>query len=130
MYQRIVVGAAKSDTARRAIAVAFDLAAKYGAELHAVTAISRADTAMDSPGRRGAEAYLADLRPPTGLTLHPHVIPGDPADALLMVANEVAADLVVVGNKGMRGAGRILGSVPRSVAHGAPCSVLIADTTA
>ena len=129
MYRRIVVGAAKSDTARRAIDVAFDLAGRYGAEVHAVTVIARSDKGMDSPGRRGAEAYLADLRPPGGVTVHPHVIPGDPADALLMVANEVAADLVVVGNKGMRGAGRILGSVPRSVAHGAPCSVLIADTT-
>jgi nucleotide-binding universal stress UspA family protein len=36
---------------------------------------------------------------------------------------------MVVGNKGMRGARRILGSVPNKVAHGARCSVLIADTT-
>lgn len=129
MYRRIVVGAAKTDTARRAISVAFDLAARCGAEVHAVTAISRADKASDSAGRRGAEGYLSDLRPPSGVVVHPHVIPGDPAEALLMVANEVSADLVVVGNKGMRGARRILGSVPSSVAHGAPCSVLIADTT-
>jgi nucleotide-binding universal stress UspA family protein len=36
---------------------------------------------------------------------------------------------IVVGNKGMRGARRVLGSVPNSVAHLAPCSVLIVDTT-
>ena len=35
----------------------------------------------------------------------------------------------MVGNKGMHGARRILGSVPNSVAHGADCSVLIVDTT-
>jgi nucleotide-binding universal stress UspA family protein len=36
----------------------------------------------------------------------------------------------VVGNRGMRGAARrVLGSVPNTIAHGAPCSVLIADTT-
>ena len=58
-----------------------------------------------------------------------HALPGDPAKALLTVANEVGADLIVVGNKGMRGAGRILGSVPNAVAHKAPCSVLIVNTT-
>ena len=57
------------------------------------------------------------------------MLPGDPADTLLTVADEVHADLIVVGNKGMQGARRILGSVPNSVAHGAPCSVLIVDTT-
>jgi len=40
----------------------------------------------------------------------------------------VKADLIVVGNKGMRGARRVLGSVPNSIAHSAPCSVLIVDT--
>jgi nucleotide-binding universal stress UspA family protein len=46
-----------------------------------------------------------------------------------MVAEEVGADLVVVGNRGMKGARRVLGSVPNTIAHGATCSVLIADTT-
>jgi nucleotide-binding universal stress UspA family protein len=41
----------------------------------------------------------------------------------------VEADLVVVGNKGMSGVRRVLGSVPNTVAHEAPCSVLIAQTT-
>jgi nucleotide-binding universal stress UspA family protein len=50
-------------------------------------------------------------------------------DAILRVADEVNADLIVVGNKGMRGAGRVLGSVPNSVAHKATCSVLIVRTT-
>jgi site-specific recombinase XerC len=76
-----------------------------------------------------ADMAAAGLRPPSGVVVHPHVLPGDPSDALLMVAHEVDADLIVVGNKGMRGAGRVLGSVPSSVAHGARCSVLIAHTT-
>ena len=57
------------------------------------------------------------------------MLAGDPADGLVKVADEVKADLMVVGNKGMRGARRILGSVPNKVARGAGCSVLIADTT-
>ncbi len=55
---------------------------------------------------------------------------GDPADAILKVAEDVEADLIVVGNKGMTGARRfLLGSVPNKVSHHAPCSVFIARTT-
>ena len=55
---------------------------------------------------------------------------GDPADAILDVAEERKADLIIVGNKGMTGAKRfLLGSVPNKVSHHAPCSVLIIRTT-
>ena len=55
---------------------------------------------------------------------------GDPADAILDVAEEQGADLIVVGNKGMTGAKRfLLGSVPNKVSHHAPCSVMIIRTT-
>ena len=58
-----------------------------------------------------------------------HAIPGDATAAILRVAQEVNADLIVVGNKGMKGKGRVLGSVPNTVSHKAPCSVLIVNTT-
>ena len=55
---------------------------------------------------------------------------GEPADAILDVAEEEGADLIVVGNKGMTGAKRfLLGSVPNKVSHHAPSSVLIIRTT-
>ncbi len=55
---------------------------------------------------------------------------GDAADAILDVAEEHRADLIVVGNRGMTGAKRfLLGSVPNKVSHHAPCSVLIVRTT-
>ncbi len=55
---------------------------------------------------------------------------GDAADAILDIAEEQRADLIVVGNKGMTGAKRfLLGSVPNKVSHHAPCSVLIVRTT-
>ena len=55
---------------------------------------------------------------------------GDAADAILDVAEEQRADLIVVGNKGMTGAKRfLLGSVPNKISHHAPCSVLIVRTT-
>ena len=51
------------------------------------------------------------------------------AEEICAVASDVKADLIIVGNKGMIGMRRVLGSVPNSVAHHAPCSVLIACTT-
>jgi nucleotide-binding universal stress UspA family protein len=55
---------------------------------------------------------------------------GDPADAILDVAEETGADLIIVGNKGMTGAKRfLLGSVPNKVSHHAPCGVMIVRTT-
>jgi nucleotide-binding universal stress UspA family protein len=57
-----------------------------------------------------------------------HACPGDPADAICDVARQVDADLIVVGNRGLRGRGRWSASVPGDVSRRAPCSVLILDT--
>ncbi len=66
-----------------------------------------------------------------GASLDPivHAAAGEPADSLTAIAAQEGADLIVVGNKGMKGARRVLGSVPNDVAHKASCSVLIVDTT-
>jgi nucleotide-binding universal stress UspA family protein len=65
-----------------------------------------------------------------GVSVRTYAREGDPADAILDVAEERGADLIVVGNKGMTGAKRfLLGSVPNKVSHHAPCSVLIIRTT-
>ena len=59
-----------------------------------------------------------------------HAREGDPADAILDVAEEMKADVIVVGNKGMTGARRfLLGSVPNKISHHAPCGVYIVRTT-
>ena len=65
-----------------------------------------------------------------GLEVQTHAREGDPADAILDVAEKTKADLVVVGNKGMTGARRfLLGSVPNKISHHAPCGVYIVRTT-
>ena len=123
MFGCIVAGVAKTDTAQGAAKAAIDLAERNGAALHLVIAVAKSD-----PGaREDGEAFLSSLT--TLDDVHQHVIPGDPGDAILMVAAEVNADLIVVGNKGMRGARRVLGSVPNKVAHGTDASILIVDST-
>ena len=64
-----------------------------------------------------------------GVEVQGHTGTGDPAEAIVRVAEQEKADVIVVGNKGMAGVRRVLGSVPNSVAHQAPCSVLIVQTT-
>jgi nucleotide-binding universal stress UspA family protein len=125
MFEKIVVGVSKAESAQKAARYAIDMATKYGAELNLVMAFDD----KDDSDRRHAEGFLESMAMSTVLTTRTHALPGDPAAALLQVADEIGADLIVIGNRGMKGAGRILGSVPNSVAHKAPCSVMIVNTT-
>jgi len=83
--------------------------------------------------RADVEATLRDAAAAVeaaGVPVRTYAREGDPADAILDVAEERGAELIVVGNKGMTGAKRfLLGSVPNKVSHHAPCSVLIIRTT-
>ena len=141
MFSTVVVGADDSSTAREAVMIAADVAQTGGAQLHIVTAYDPKSVRLDhlpaelryAGGEHPAEALLrrlSELVRERGLEPIVHAAEGDPVDAIVAVAESVDADLIVVGNKGMKGVRRVLGSVPNSVAHKAPCSVLIADTTA
>ena len=132
MFTRIVVGAAESDAARTAIDTAVDLARVTGAELHLVLAF---DPYLDRiepetrPGSAHAMEFLESVAASAGdLTTRVHPAAGDPAEVILGVARDVDADLIVVGNRGMHGARRVLGSVPNTLSHHADCSVLIVQT--
>jgi nucleotide-binding universal stress UspA family protein len=147
MFKSIVVGTDGSDTATQAVRQAVDLAGAVGAALELVSAYmpvpeqrlrtERRDAPEDvqwaiNP-REDVESSLsaaADIAREAGVSVNTHARQGDPADAILDVAEEQNADLVIVGNKGMTGAKRfLLGSVPNKVSHHAPCSVLIVRTS-
>jgi len=147
MFRSIVVGTDGSETARKAVDEAIDLAKSVGAAVCLVSAYEPVPQArlraeakqmpediqwMVSP-REEVDATLsdaADVVREAGLEVEQFAREGDPADAILDVAEERGADLIVVGNKGMTGARRfLLGSVPNKVSHHAPCSVLIVRTT-
>lgn len=147
MFGSIVVGTDGSATAKEAVHQAADLAKQVGAQLAVVSAYAPVSSARLRDERRGApedvahtltpkedvEATLADATKAVekdGVEVNTFARQGDPADAILDVAEETNADLIVVGNKGMTGAKRfLLGSVPNKVSHHAPCSVLIVRTT-
>ena len=146
MFKQIVVGTDGSETAARAVGQALELAKTLDARVEIVSAYA---PVSPSRLRDEAKAVPAELQwrlnareevdttlaaavaqaRDAGVTVATHAREGDPADAILDVAEEQGADLIVVGNKGMTGAKRfLLGSVPNKVSHHAPCSVLIIRT--
>lgn len=149
MYTSIVTGTDGSATAAEAVRRAIALAAATSAALHIVGAFrppSRAMTfgpeagfvAAQGHGGWDAEAHesvqamlerIAAEDVPAGVKVTLHALPLAPVDALLEVAAAERAELIVVGNRGMSGIRRTLGSVPNAVAHKADCDVLIVATT-
>ena len=147
MFQSIVVGTDGSDTARKAVREAVELAKSLNASLDIVSAYEPVsgqrlrEEARQAPedlqwtinAREDVDATLREAEEEiedSGVQVRTFAREGDPADAILDVAEERDADLIVVGNKGMTGARRfLLGSVPNKVSHHAPCSVLIIRTT-
>ena len=147
MFKRIVVGTDGSETATQAVSQAIELARLTGASLSLVSAYQPAAGRRVEAEQAGApadvqyeigpredvnlvlDAAAADAKQ-EGIEVQTHPVEGDPADAILNVAEETKADLIVVGNKGMTGARRyLLGSVPNNVSHHAPCSVIIVRTS-
>jgi nucleotide-binding universal stress UspA family protein len=138
VFQTVVVGADQSDTATEAVRQAIELVKLTGGRLHIVSAYRPQQFSTSGGEEREidsgdlAESVLADHASrarAAGIEAQTHARSGPAAEEICEVAAEVHADLIVVGNKGMVGVRRVLGSVPNSVAHHAPCSVLIANTT-
>jgi nucleotide-binding universal stress UspA family protein len=147
VFTRIVVGTDGSDTAEEAVRQAIDLAKLTGATLSVVSAFQPVSKRRIQGEQEGAPADIANQIGPRedvnlvldaaaakaraeGVEVQTHPVQAEPADAILNVAEEIKADLIVVGNKGMTGRRRyLLGSVPNNVSHHAPCSVIIVRTT-
>ncbi len=147
MITSIVVGTDGSETATTAVRKAAELAGRLGASLHVVSAYAplsgvraRGAYAVGSDASAWAADPDVDVRAildqavgachAAGAECEVYARRGDAASAVLEVAQEQDADLIVVGNKGMGGNRRfLLGNVPDKISHHAGCSVLIVQTT-
>jgi nucleotide-binding universal stress UspA family protein len=144
MLSTVAVGTDGTDTAAKAVEFAIDLAKRYDARLVAISAYRPVSEARlkaeqkDAPEEiqwainptEDVDAILSDveeLAQEAGLKTTTVAGDGDPADVLVKYAEDQDADVLVIGNKGMQR--RILGSVPNSVAHKAPCTVIVVKTT-
>jgi nucleotide-binding universal stress UspA family protein len=141
MSGTVIVGVDGSDTSFKAAARAATIAAGLGASLSVVTAHAKDNTEVVRIGsdtwilddaeqaKKLAEKTAVKLRELVpGATIDSVAVKGKPQDALVEEASRTGAQLIVVGNVGMSGLGRVLGSVASSVAHSAPCDVYIVKT--
>jgi nucleotide-binding universal stress UspA family protein len=142
----IVAGTDGSETAQLAMERAGELAKALGVTVHVVSsyastspgawmaaagglAVAELPTAQQAQAH--AEEIVARARDRLereGISVRTHVCSGDPAEALITIADDEHAQMIVVGNRGMTGARRVLGSVPNRVSHHARCGVLIVPT--
>jgi nucleotide-binding universal stress UspA family protein len=144
MIQTITVGTDGSDTASKAVEFALDVAEKFGAKVVVASSYRPVGEDRLRQEQKDAPQDIQWSINPTedvdtalravetkarerGLDVVSEAREGDPADVLCEIAEQHDADLLIVGNKGMHR--RVLGSVPNSVSHKAPCSVVIVKTT-
>jgi nucleotide-binding universal stress UspA family protein len=141
MISTVAVGTDGSETADEAVREAAEIARRFGAKLVLLSAFQQS---KGSPAARRQDIELqwassssarlrsilehseANLRR-DGIECETRSDEGDPAEVLVRLAAECGADLLVIGNKGMKR--RVLGSVPNTVTHKAECSVLVVKTT-
>jgi nucleotide-binding universal stress UspA family protein len=140
MISTVAVGTDGSATAEEAVKQAADLARRFGAKLVLLSAFPGS---RGSPAGRGKDIELQWASSPQarvrtilersetalrqeGIECETRSDEGDPADVLVRLAEECGADLLVIGNKGMKR--RVLGSVPNTVTHKADCSVMVVKT--
>lgn len=142
-YRTLVVGTDGSPTAASAVDEAIDLAVRSEARLVVVTAYHAQDRsdAGDAPAelrwavtdRARAEELAGGARSAAAAKGCTNVVvralDADPVEAILDAAEEFSADAIVVGSVGLTSPARfVLGSVAGSVAHHAPCDVLVVHT--
>jgi nucleotide-binding universal stress UspA family protein len=143
VIKAIGVGTDGSETAAKAVEFAMDMAERYKAKLVIASAYTPVSEDRIRKERTDAPQEIMWSINPTeevdatlraveeqagerGLSYVSEARNGDPADVLCDIAADHDVDVIVVGNKGMHR--RILGSVPNTVSHKAPCSVMIVKT--
>jgi nucleotide-binding universal stress UspA family protein len=144
-YKVVVVGTDGSDTSFRAVDRAAAIAAESDAKLIIATAfLADEELRSGEPDQPTGENYRTEGNAPVYGMLREAVdrartagakdieekaIPGAPIDVLVELVDDVGADLLVVGNVGVKSiAGRLLGSVPTAVRRRANTEVLVIET--
>ncbi len=139
MISTIAVGTDGTETAAKAVDVAVEMARRFDSKVVLMSvygdpAARPSATVDEHEFAWNPAAQLREILARTerriqdeGIRCVTRTGKGNPARQLVKIAEQCQADLLVIGNKGMRR--RVLGSVPNSVAHNAPCSVLVVKTT-
>ena len=137
MISTVAVGTDGSETAGEAVKQAAEFARRFDAKLVLLSAFKEGAPPTSTDEAQWAYSPAAQLREilartetelnEQGIECTTLVDEGDPGDVLVRLADDCGADVLVIGNKGIQR--RVLGSVPKSVAHNADCSVYVVKTT-
>lgn len=137
MISTVAVGTDGSETAGEAVQQAAEFARRFDAKLVLLSAFKEGAPPTVTDEAQWAYSPAAQLREilartetelnEQGIECTTLVDEGDPGDVLVRLADDCGADVLVIGNKGIHR--RVLGSVPKSVAHNADCSVYVVKTT-
>jgi nucleotide-binding universal stress UspA family protein len=141
LYKRILVAVDGSSCAEKAVKVAVDICAQYGAELHTVFVISelvvdnfkrlgkkQSDEVLESLKDEGRKYFrdVKDTAKEVGVKVVETIRQGFPADEIVTYAKKTRIDLIVMGTHGRRtGTRPLIGSTADRVIHLAPCPILI-----
>ncbi len=141
MISTIAVGTDGTPTAREAVKEAAEIARRFGAKLVLLSVFRDSTSAATGRGQdvelqwvtnqqarvRSVLERLEEELKSDGIECETRADSGEPGKVLVQLAEECGADLLVIGNKGIKR--RVLGSVPNKVTHAANCSVLVVKTT-
>ncbi|MDZ7731251.1 MAG: universal stress protein [Natrialbaceae archaeon] len=125
MYSRILVATDGSDAANRAVEHGLDLAETFSAELHAIyvvdttrygrSILGQDDGVLEELEERGEE-LLEEIEERGAIDVTTAIRRGQPHEEIDQYADEINADLILVGNRGMSAPdGTTLGSVAERV---------------
>jgi nucleotide-binding universal stress UspA family protein len=135
-YNKIIVGTDGSATSLVAVERAGALAADNDAPLLIVTAYEgkgaddKTNVVGSAPAQKVLDAAAARAEAAGATKVETQAIAGPPVDVLDQAVADSSADLLVIGNVGLNTlTGRVLGSVPQSVARRAGVDVLVVHTS-
>ena len=136
MYKHMLLGVDFSQESSEVVKRAVGLRDCCGSELsviHVIEPLSFAyggDIPMDFSGiqeeiHKQAQAQLTALCDPIGVAeANRHLVVGRPESEIHHIAEEIGADLVIVGSHGRHGLALLMGSTANGVLHGSTCDVL------
>lgn len=135
MFTRILVGLDGSEISKTAFTRALEFAKMDNAELHAIIVVTgshshgAAEDAISSKSETEARALLDELggvAKADGISYTPHLVSGVPGEMILKTAENIKADLVVVGSLGKTSMQRILlGSVSAYVTKNGLTNIIV-----
>ena len=134
MLDTVVIATDGSESVRRAVSVALDLAERFDAEVHALSVVEQSEVtsapdevreqlreALEDHGEDAVEAVQSDADRPVTTAVRT----GRPPAEISAYAREIDADVVATGTRGRHGENRFLiGSVAERVVRTCPVPVL------